>query len=57
MKKKISITAPYDKTKAVKRLARERVGQPHQEKVIVPKKARKPKHKKIPADIQDEFAP
>jgi hypothetical protein len=46
MKKRITETIPYDTSKAVKRLARERVGGPKQEKVIQPKNKRKPKHKK-----------
>jgi hypothetical protein len=38
--KKISETVAYDTTKAVKRIARERVGQPRSGKILVPKKKR-----------------
>ena len=47
MKKTITETIPYDTTAAVKKLARERVGQPPGEKVIAEKTRRKKaKHKK-----------
>jgi hypothetical protein len=46
MRKRITETIPYDTGKAVKKLARERVGAPKQEKVIQPKSRRPPKHKK-----------
>lgn len=46
MTKRITETIPYDAGKAVKKLARDRVGRPKQEQVIQPKTRRKPKHKK-----------
>jgi hypothetical protein len=51
--KRITETIPVDIPKAIKKLARERIGQPPAEKVIVEKKKRKkPKHAK-----QDEELP
>ncbi|MBV9761479.1 MAG: hypothetical protein JO340_13020 [Acidobacteriaceae bacterium] len=46
MPKRITETVPYDAAKAVRKLARERVGAPKQEKIIEPKNRRRPKHKK-----------
>lgn len=40
----------YDRGKGARALARERVGQPPPEKIITPKRLKKPKHKKQPED-------
>jgi hypothetical protein len=45
MKKTITDIHSDDPVKAVKKLARERIGQPGKTRVIVPKKGRKAKHK------------
>ena len=43
----------FDQKAGIRRLARERVGEPPAPKIIVPKAKRKPKHKKS-ASAEDE---